>query len=230
VLPIGSVLVDFDGTACSHDVAEHLLTEFGDPSWIEWDERWERGEIGSHEVLVAQAAMLRRPTSELLAFALRHCPLDATFAPFVRWLDDNGIPITIVSDGFGFYIEPLLRAAALEHVPVITNSWAGGRGPRMRFENGHPECVGCGTCKMSAVLNARALGPVAYVGEGGSDRYGAIYSDVVFAKDALIDIARADGVPLLEWESFDDVRHQLEHLDELPGAIGAERCPGWRLV
>jgi hypothetical protein len=32
MLPIGSVLVDFDGTACSHGVAEHLLIEFGDPS------------------------------------------------------------------------------------------------------------------------------------------------------------------------------------------------------
>jgi len=31
VLPIAAILVDFDGTACLHDVAEHLLTEFGDP-------------------------------------------------------------------------------------------------------------------------------------------------------------------------------------------------------
>ena len=81
---------------------------------------------------------------------------------------------------------------------------------------------------MAAVLNARALGPVAYVGEGGSDRFGAIYSDVVFAKDALVDIARADGVPFLEWRTFDDVRHQLERLEEIPGAIGSARCPGWR--
>lgn len=229
MLPIGSVLVDFDGTACLHDVAEHLLTEFADDSsWIEWDERWERGEIGSHQVILAQAAMLTRPTSELLAFALRHCPLDPTFAPFVTWLEDLGVPVTIVSDGFGFYIEPLLRAAALEHLPVITNTWSEDGGQRVHFENGHPECIGCGTCKMAAVLNARALGPVAYVGEGGSDRFGAIYSDVVFAKDALVDIARADGVPFLEWRRFDDVRRQLERLEDLPGAVGADRCPGWR--
>jgi 2-hydroxy-3-keto-5-methylthiopentenyl-1-phosphate phosphatase len=212
-----------------HDVAEHLLTEFADnSSWVEWDERWARGEIGSHDVILAQAAMLTRPTSELLAFALRHCPLDPTFAPFVRWLEDRGVSVTIVSDGFGFYIEPLLRAAALEHLTVITNSWTEDGGPHVRFDNGHPECVGCGTCKMTAVLEARTLGSVAYVGEGGSDRFGAIYSDVVFAKDALVDIARADGVPFLDWETFDDVRHQLERLEELPGAVGADRCPGWR--
>jgi 2-hydroxy-3-keto-5-methylthiopentenyl-1-phosphate phosphatase len=78
------------------------------------------------------------------------------------------------------------------------------------------------------VLEAREYGPVAYVGEGSSDRYGAIYSDVVFAKDALVDIARRDGVPFLEWQTFDDVRRQLERLEELPGAVGADRCPGWR--
>jgi 2-hydroxy-3-keto-5-methylthiopentenyl-1-phosphate phosphatase len=172
--------------------------------------------------------MLTRPTSELLAFAFRHCPLDPTFAPFVTWLEDLGVPVTIVSDGFGFYIEPLLRRAALGHLTVITNSWSEDGGPRVHFENGHPECIGCGTCKMAAVLNARAHGPVAYVGEGGSDRFGAIYSDVVFAKDALVDIAKADGVPFLEWRTFDDVRHQLERLEGTPGAIGAQRCPGWR--
>jgi 2-hydroxy-3-keto-5-methylthiopentenyl-1-phosphate phosphatase len=228
VVPVGSVLVDFDGTACLHDVAEHLLTEFGDASWQEWDRAWERGEIGSHEVILAQAAMLREPTERLLAFALRHCPIDPTFAPFVQWLQDGGIPVTVVSDGFGFYIEPLLRTMGLADLPVITNTWSNDGSPRIRFENGYDGCVGCGTCKMRAALDARARGPVAYVGEGGSDRYGAIYSDVVFAKDALIDIARTDGVPFLQWETFDEVRTHLERLEEIPGPVGGERCPGWR--
>jgi len=37
MIPVDAVLVDFDGTACSHDVAEHLLIEFGDPAWPDWD-------------------------------------------------------------------------------------------------------------------------------------------------------------------------------------------------
>jgi 2-hydroxy-3-keto-5-methylthiopentenyl-1-phosphate phosphatase len=227
VLPIGSVLVDFDGTACLHDVAEHLLIEFGDPSWREWDRAWERGEIGSHQVILAQAAMLAEPTEDLLAFALRHCPIDPTFAPFVRWLRGLGIEVTLVSDGFGFYVEPLLRAAGIDDLRVVTNTWREQGEPRMRFENGHPECVGCGTCKMRAVLEARSIGPVAFVGEGPSDRYGALYSDVVFAKDALVAIARADGVPFFPWTTFDDVRAQLERLHDLPGPVGGDRCPGW---
>lgn len=154
---IGSVLVDFDGTACLHDVAEHLLVEFGDPSW------------------------------------------------------------------------PLLSAAGIDDLPVITNTWVDG-GEGLRFDNGHGTCIGCGTCKMRAVLEARDRGPVAFVGEGSSDRFGAIYADLVFAKDALVRIANADGVPFLPWTTFDDVRAGLETLEKIPGPVGADRCPGWRVA
>jgi 2,3-diketo-5-methylthio-1-phosphopentane phosphatase len=229
MLPIGAVLVDFDGTACAHDVAEHLLIEFGDPSWPEYDAAWERGELDSRRVITAQGSMLRTPLEQMVAFAVEHCPLDPTFAPFVRWLEEHRVTVTLASDGFGFYIAPLLEAAGLEHVSVVTNTWSpNARGP-IRFDNGHPECVGCGTCKMNAVLAARSRGPVAFVGEGPSDRYGALYADIAFAKDVLAGIATADGVPFVAWSDFDDVRRTLETIGEVPGPVGAERCPGWRL-
>ncbi len=70
-------------------------------------------------------------------------------------------------------------------------------------------------------------GLVAFVGEGQSDRYGALYSDVVFAKDALVAICEQDGVAFLPWETFDDVRNALETLGSLPGPVELERCLGW---
>jgi 2,3-diketo-5-methylthio-1-phosphopentane phosphatase len=228
VLPIGSVLVDFDGTACLHDVAEHLLIEFGDPSWREFDDAELRGEVGARECLIAQAAMLEEPFDRLLAFAVAHCPIDPTFPPFARWLAEHDIPVTLVSDGFGFYIPPILHAAGLDHLRVMTNSWSADGDRRIDFANGHPECIGCGTCKMNAVLSARARGPVVFVGEGQSDRYGALYSDVVFAKDRLVEIAARDGVRFEPWDTFDDVRTRLEALEVIPGPVGGERCPGWR--
>jgi 2-hydroxy-3-keto-5-methylthiopentenyl-1-phosphate phosphatase len=227
VLPIGSILVDFDGTACLHDAAEHLLVEFGDPSWPELDAAWERGELDSRRVISAQAAMLGAPLDEMVAFALEHCPIDPTFPAFVRWLEDREIAVEIASDGFGFYIPPLLSGVGLDHVPITTNTWTDDG---IEFGNAHPECLGCGTCKMNAVFAARRRGAVAFVGEGPSDRYGSLYSDVVFAKDALVEIARRDGVPLLRWNDFDDVRRGLEALEHLPGPTGGDRCPGWRVA
>ena len=63
-----------------------------------------------------------------------------------------------------------------------------------------------------------AHGRVAFIGEGQTDRYGALYADVVFAKDALPAYCEADGVPYLPWEHFDDIRRTLEALEALPGA------------
>jgi 2-hydroxy-3-keto-5-methylthiopentenyl-1-phosphate phosphatase len=224
MVPVGSILVDFDGTACLHDVAEHLLMRFGDPSWPSYDEAWARGEIGARDGIRAQAAMLDAPANELLAYALGHCPIDPTFAPFVGWAADHELPVTIVSDGFGFYIEPLLATAGIAGVPVFTNAWDDRV---VTFPNGHGQCVGCGTCKMRAVLEAP--GPVAFVGEGDSDRFGALYADVVFAKDALVSWCRGDGVPFVPWSDFDDVRAHLESTDGVPGPVAPERCPGWRV-
>jgi 2-hydroxy-3-keto-5-methylthiopentenyl-1-phosphate phosphatase len=73
-------------------------------------------------------------------------------------------------------------------------------------------------------------GRVAYVGDGGSDRFAALYADVVFAQDDLVEIATADGVPFLRWDDFDDVRRYLETTDALPGPVEPARCPGWMLA
>jgi 2,3-diketo-5-methylthio-1-phosphopentane phosphatase len=228
MLPVGSVLVDFDGTACLHDVAEHLLMAFGDPSWEELDRAWLAGELDGREALLEQAAMLRGSTEELLDYALSHCPIDPTFGPFVEWCRSLGVHVWLVSDGFGFYIEPLLRTAGVEGLEIVTNTWRDGDGTtRLLFEHGRPGCRWCGTCKMTAVGAARARsGPVAFVGEGGSDRYGARAADLVFAKDVLPAMCEADGVPYLRWTDFEDVRHALEDGPELHAPIEPERCPG----
>src|SRR4029450_4532677 len=54
-----------------------------------------------------------------------------------------------------------------------------------------------------------AAAPAAFVREGDSARFGALYADVVFAKDALVDWCRRDGVPFVPWSDFDDVRARL---------------------
>jgi 2-hydroxy-3-keto-5-methylthiopentenyl-1-phosphate phosphatase len=177
--------------------------------------------------------MLRADRETMLAFALEHCPMDPTFAPFVAWCREQDVPVTLVSDGFGFYIEPLLAAGGIEGVGIITNEQAWGPDDRpsgMRFVSGHPECIGCGTCKMQAVLDARRTrGLVAFAGEGQTDRYGALYADVTFAKLELVAHCERDGVPYVPWNGFDDIRAWLESDAPLPGPVAPVRCPGWTL-
>jgi 2-hydroxy-3-keto-5-methylthiopentenyl-1-phosphate phosphatase len=231
MLPIRAVIVDFDGTACLHDVGVDLLDRFGtdvsrNGALAGIDEAFDAGRIGLRDVLIAEAATLRADDDELIAFALAHCPLDPTFAPFVAWAETEGVTITVVSDGFGLHVRPLLTAAGLEHLPAVTNTWDRGT---LAFGAAHPVCVGCGTCKKQAVERWReAHGSVAFVGDGVSDRFGARYADVTFAKDELAEHCRRASIPFLAYEDFDDVRTSLEGLALVPGPLGGEPCPGWR--
>jgi 2-hydroxy-3-keto-5-methylthiopentenyl-1-phosphate phosphatase len=227
----GAVVVDFDGTACLHDVAEHLLEEFASGDWLALDTAWERGDMGSREVVAAQSAMLAADRETLLRHATAHCPMDPTFAPFVRWAHARGVEVAVASDGFAFYIEPMLRAAGVPPIEVIANeqTWdADGRPAELRFPHRHPDCAGCGTCKMRAVLERRERhGAVAFVGEGTSDRYAALFADVTFAKLGLVAHCERDGVPYVPWTDFDDVRGWLEGAEPLPGGPSPDRCTGW---
>jgi len=233
MLPVGAVVVAFDGTACLHDVAEHLLERFADPAWRSFDEAWERGEIGRGRrsslrvgcsPRTARRCSRSRPST---ARSIRPSGRSSSGSPVTAF------PVVVASDGFGFYVEPLFTAHGIERVEVVTNEqrWDDhGRPDGMRFVSAHPECIGCGTCKLQAVARARAAhGRVAFVGEGPSDRYGALYADVAFAKDALVEISRADGVPFLPWNDFHDIRCALEELDELPGPVAPLQCPGWTI-
>jgi 2-hydroxy-3-keto-5-methylthiopentenyl-1-phosphate phosphatase len=226
---IGALVVDFDGTICPQDVSEELLEEFAGPEWWEIDVLFQRGEIGSRECLVRQAELLRVGRPEMLAFALDRFGVDPTFPPLVRWGRGAGIRVAVASDGFGFYVEPMLRAAGVDDVDVLANRFDfTAEGPRFSLPWANPECVGCGCCKMLAVLRYRErFGRVAFVGEGHTDRYGALYSDVVFAKKHLVEICRADGVPFLPWDTFDDVRAGLEEEGAAIERLSPQRCPGW---
>ena len=101
----------------------------------------------------------------------------------------------MVSDGFGFFIEPALDALGVGGLPVVTAATTfGPDGARIEFPNGNPDCFVCGTCKRNRVLAHQAAGrAVAFIGDGPSDRYAAGYSDVVFAKESLEQICIAEG-------------------------------------
>ena len=156
MLAVRAILVDFDGTASLDDVSEVLLQEFGDPGWPLYDELVGRGEMGLREAGRHQSGMLGGGRDEMLTFALDRCRLDPTFAPFVAWAEESALAVTVVSDGFGFYIRPMLEAAGLGRLEILTNELVvDGERPRLFHPHGHPVCRGCGTCKMLAAVGAR---------------------------------------------------------------------------
>jgi 2-hydroxy-3-keto-5-methylthiopentenyl-1-phosphate phosphatase len=213
-----AILVDFDGTIARGDVtAEVMRASLPRGRRLPWEEG---SRLTWPGMMRAAASGFPLAPGRLLEAAAT-VPLDRTFTALAARALAAGVPMEVVSDGFGFYIGP-----ALERLDAGWVSIASGdtrfEPPRTRvsFPFGHPTCDECGTCKRGRVLANQASGRrVTFVGDGESDRYAAGYADVVFAKDGLVGICEEAGIAYRPWRSFDDVSTWL---DEQLAAFAAD--------
>jgi 2-hydroxy-3-keto-5-methylthiopentenyl-1-phosphate phosphatase len=206
-----AILVDYDGTIATTDVGDEILYRFVGESYRADDDAWVAGVLGSRTVLARQVEQLPGDPTELIRTAEGQ-PHDPTFAAFVRRALELGVPVEVVSDGIGFYIEPALRHLGVPPIPVIcARTTFDGERARMAFPNGHPDCFVCGTCKRQRVLAHQAAGrTVVFIGDGHSDRYAAAYADVIFAKRKLVDLCRTEGWHYTLWHRFSEIESWLD--------------------
>jgi 2,3-diketo-5-methylthio-1-phosphopentane phosphatase len=211
-----AVLCDFDGTIAKADVGNSLFkTHTGGREWEQLIEAWKRGEIGSKDCLIEECRMTKVTRDEVTSFAGTF-EIDEHFSDFVRWCQENGIPLAVVSDGLDFYIEQILARFGLSHLPLYANHLRftdGGIEPEFpHFEHG---CGSCGNCKGYHVRQYRkAFGRVIFVGDGYSDRCALDVADLVLAKKGLAELCRSLERPCVEVADFRDVKSRIEQ--ELP--------------
>ncbi len=205
-----AILVDYDGTVALTDVSDTVMAEHVPGIWESEAAAYDAGRMGSRRLMELEIALIDVPLSALQATAAAQ-PHDQGFVPFVRLAQAAKIPIEIVSDGFGFFIEPALEALGVGELPVVTAVTAfDGRRASITFPNGHPACFVCGTCKRNRVLAHQAAGrAVVFIGDGESDRYAAGYSDVVWAKRSLVRICVEAGWEFRRWTEFREIEAWL---------------------
>jgi 2-hydroxy-3-keto-5-methylthiopentenyl-1-phosphate phosphatase len=177
------------------------------PEWEARAAEYDAGLVGSRRLMEWEIGLLKSGPERLGSFAAAQ-PHDPGFAPMARRAMRAGIPVEVVSDGFGFFIPPALAALGVPEVPVITaeTTFDGAGQARIDFPNGNPDCFVCGTCKRNRVLAHQAAGrAVVFIGDGESDRYAAGYSDVVFAKRALVKLCVENGWPFRRWTEFSEI-------------------------
>jgi 2-hydroxy-3-keto-5-methylthiopentenyl-1-phosphate phosphatase len=214
-----TILCDFDGTVSVEDITDSLLERFARPGWRTVEQAWRRGEIGSHDCMAEQVALLDASREEIDAH-LDEMLIDRAFAAFVAETESAGIPLAIVSDGLDHAIRRILGSHGLGRLPIIANRLepAGPRSWRLDFPYGSPTCrIASGNCKCACASRARADDRrVLLIGDGASDFCVAAEADLVFAKHRLIEHCRAAGIAYVPITGFADA------LDLLPTLIAGD--------
>jgi 2-hydroxy-3-keto-5-methylthiopentenyl-1-phosphate phosphatase len=205
-----ALLIDYDGTIAGVDVADRIVLGFAPENFVADNADYEAGVIGSRSLMRRQVGRLPVDPGPVLALAAAQ-PHDPGFAGFVARALELGVALEVVSDGFGFYVEPALRRLGVPPIPVATaRTVFAPPEPWMEYPYGHAACLVCGTCKRQRVLAHQAAGrTVAFVGDGASDRYAALHSDLIIAKHNLVTFCEAEGLPYTPWREFVDVSEWL---------------------
>ena len=206
-LSCAAVFLDFDGTISVEDVGDHLAERLAPAVRRRADAEFGAGDIGSRGWLLDVWEALPKDETRLRAVAAE-VPIDPGVGALVAALRAAGAEVTMVSDGFGFYVEELCRRLEL---PVVTNApdWSTGR-LEFPHEDRCCPCSTCGTCKQAPIKDAHQRGQTTIlVGDGASDQKAALLADVVFAKGVLARWCADAGVAHQHFETLDDVRAAL---------------------
>ncbi len=188
--------------------------------WLEIEQAWLSGQIGSRECLAAQMALVTATRAELDGL-LDAIDLDPGFATLLDACAARAVPLHIISDGFDYCIARILGRPDLNLQPLlagtqIVSSHLESRDRQWRATFTHPSepCEHrCATCKPLAIERMAPAGSIAvFVGDGLSDRYAALRADVVFAKDKLAEFCEHESIPYIPYDSLTTVATSVDQL------------------
>ena len=98
------------------------------------------GCIGSRRLMTLEMAMVDADPAALFDVGRRAAPRRRRSCRSSDGLEAAGIPVEVVSDGFGFFIEPALAALGVGDLPVVTaRTTFQGRRRAIDYPNGHPD-------------------------------------------------------------------------------------------
>jgi 2-hydroxy-3-keto-5-methylthiopentenyl-1-phosphate phosphatase len=216
--PGAVVFLDFDGTITRRDATDAILDAFADPAWLQIEDGWLSGRIGSRECLAAQMALVSA-TRQQVDRLLDEILVDPGLALLLDACRAHAVPVHVVSDGFDYCITRILGRPDSNFLTHLADSHIVSSS--LRQEDGQwrttfadPACAhGCATCKPAVMARLTAVGAVTvFVGDGLSDRYAAAHADIVFAKDTLATYCEHASIPYTPFDTLATVAHRIGHL------------------
>lgn len=212
------IAIDFDGTITQHDTLHLIVDRYGDPSvWDRMTPDVIAGRVSVEEAMQAEFATVRATPAQVLELVRDEAGIRDGFVPFVEWARQVGHEVQVLSNGFRMVIDDTLSRIGLGDLAIRSHEaeFTEG-GTRLVWAHRGERCELCGRpCKRFDLAALRSELPVAYIGDGVSDRCVCGAADVVFARAELADWLRDAGRRFVAFESFDQVRDALTRIAEV---------------
>ncbi|MGL4522463.1 MAG: MtnX-like HAD-IB family phosphatase [Bacilli bacterium] len=215
------IFCDFDGTITTTENMVTLINKFVSPELQETKKKIYNKEISIRTGVETMFHSI--PSSELPAM-VNHVLDTAIFRPgwetFLDYIKKQDVEFYVVSGGFTFFIEPLLKnAQAIDGIfaneidasnPFLTVNWPYACEAHCSND--------CGLCKVKVMeQHSTSADFTIVIGDSITDLQAAKKADVVFARDFLIKCCRNDNIPFYEFRTFHDI---IEQLEKLPVEVG----------
>jgi len=209
-----AVLTDFDDTAAVQNVAEMLLTKFGDPTWHEVRQRFRDKELTLNEYQEITFRNIQADRATMQDYVKQNASLRPYFKEMWHYCRENQVPLAVVSQGLDFYIEALLEKEGCGPVPIhAVNTQFDAKGINYEYRYAVPGKESLGNSKGVVVDGYREQGHyIVYVGDGMSDFEAATRADLVFAHRVLAYECERQEIPFRPFTDFGDVLKAVEEM------------------
>lgn len=205
------VFCDFDGTITLHDTFYKLLSEFASKNWYAIEEEWKKGLIGSKECTIRQLECIDYISQSQLDKFIETIEIDPFFKNFLDTLKFNNTDFYIVSDGFTYIIEKILKKNNLSDIKIIANNIEVINNKFLaNFPYSSSNCFFKNSnCKCNAVKTLGGSKYKIYIGDGHSDKCAVKHADLVFAKNELANYCIENNINFENYKTFNDISTKL---------------------
>jgi 2-hydroxy-3-keto-5-methylthiopentenyl-1-phosphate phosphatase len=201
--------VDFDGTITMRDTLHVIVDEHGcEGVWEALEPDLRAGRITIEQAMSTQFAEVKAPPEEIHALVRDRAGVRDGIHELVRFAEEEGHRLVIMSAGFRSVIDQVLGDLGLGHLEVVSNEAIFSEdGCTLVFSDDRGEiCELCDRrCKRHALRVRHEGERIVFVGDGISDRCVSGMADLVFARAFLAEWLDERGEPYVPFEDFHQV-------------------------
>src|ERR1035437_178143 len=208
------IFVDFDGTITQKDVGESIFREFGDKVKIDLIIKdLLSDKITAKQSWIEMCKTINHANINSLNSFIDKIDVDLGLHNFVKFCESSNVEIIILSDGFDYYIDRILKRENLSHLKYFSNHLRISDRNKLTpvFPYSDLNCRTSANNKRNHIINNSSDEDfTVYVGDGNSDKDPALYCDFIFAKKGLLKFCEKESVSFFPYNTLDDVIVKLD--------------------